>query len=533
MPTPNQYKTGILPEIFENQQSDHFPFKTASNISNVLEELQSLLNTFSGSAHLVKNPYRPLEGTTQYPNNVKELQVVEKLGKIFKVLNSLNSPLQPNKNEEFKLGYESIDNQETSGNPSLIHTFELVINVIAIPVLAFFGCMSCVVGILYLSSGPRRAKLYNLLLSTLFSLDALILFFAFLRGIGYSIRSIFSQYSFSYHIIVSMAIRCFSISSIFMLLSISHARLCAIRNPFQYSSNILPWHERKRIWRNYLIPVIITSLILSFPLAIEFKFPMENNTIIKPIIEPSTTRLNMLYSILYVGVLNLGIIGILPVACLIYFAYHIKTESERNDEVHYGLTQRRSEIVDSSNLDEELARRKKNERKRSRSIFIGIVVFVSLHTFRIVTTFGEFYLLFDPNKDDETLNTSKGVPSWIRATAALSETCMVIDSSIRVLIHLKPDCNTFQGMFRKREEIPVHVQPTLANHLDRRDTMNRRETNITIIGPEIDDMIEVDDTNDVSNELIEEDETRLGVIDSMEIGNLRRRSTDNNESETA
>ena len=527
MPTPNQFETGILPEIFENQQSDHFPFKTASNISNVLEELQSLLKTFSGSAHLVKNPYRPLEETAQYPNNVKELQVVEKLGKIFKVLNSLNSPLQPNKNEEFKLGdigYESVDNQETSGNPSLIHTFELVINVIAIPVVAFIGCISCVVGIFYLSSGPRRAKLYSLLLSTLFSFDALILFFAFLRGIGYSIRSIFSQYSFSYHIIVSMALRCFSISSIFMLLSISHARLCAIRNPFQYSSNILPWQERKRIWRNYLIPVIITSLILSFPLAMEFKFPMENNTSIKPILEPSTIRLNMLYSILYVGVLNLGIIGILPVACLIYFAYHIKTESERNDEVHDGLTQRRSEIVDSSNIDVEQARRKENERKRSKSLFMGIVVFVTLHTFRIVATFGEFYLLFDPNKDDVTLKTAIGIPSWIRVTAALSEMCMVIDSSIRVLIHLKPNCNTFLGMFLKREEINLQAQPTLVSHLRCRETIDRQETNITIIGPEIDDLIGVDDTNDVDNTLIEEDEARLGVIDSMAMGNVRRRS---------
>ena len=103
MPTPNQFETGMLPETFENQQSDHFPFKNASTISNVLEELQSLLKTFSGSSHLVKNPYGPLEETSQYPKNVKELQVVEKLGKIFKVLNSLNSPLQPNKNEEFKL----------------------------------------------------------------------------------------------------------------------------------------------------------------------------------------------------------------------------------------------------------------------------------------------------------------------------------------------------------------------------------------------------------------------------------------------
>ena len=189
--------------------------------------------------------------------------------------------------------------------------------------------------------------------------------------------------------------------------------------------------------------------------------------------------------------------------------------------------------MDSSNIDVHQARRKENERKRSKSLFMGIVVFVTLHTFRIVATFGEFYLLFDPNKDDVTLKTAIGIPSWIRVTAALSEMCMVIDSSIRVLIHLKPNCNTFLGMFLKREEINLQVQPTLANHLNRRDTLNRRETNITIIGPEIDDMIEVDDTNDVSNELIEEDETRLGVIDSSETGNLRRRSTGNNESETA
>ena len=34
----------------------------------------------------------------------------------------------------------------------------------------------------------------------------------------------------------------------------------------------------------------------------------------------------MLYSIFYVGVLNLGIVGILPMACLLYFSYHTKRE---------------------------------------------------------------------------------------------------------------------------------------------------------------------------------------------------------------
>ena len=101
---------------------------------------------------------------------------------------------------------------------------------------------------------------------------------------------------------------------------------------------------------------------------------------------------------------------------------------------------------------------------------------------------------------------------------------MVIDSSIRVLIHLKPNCNTFLGRFLKREETNLQVQPTLVSHRPCRETIDRQETNITIIGPEIDDLIGVDDTNDVDNRLIEEDEARLGVIDSMAMGNVRRRS---------
>ena len=43
------------------------------------------------------------------------------------------------------------------------------------------------------------------------------------------------------------------------------------------------------------------------------------------------------------------------------------------------------------------------ETKTSRSLVIGIIIFVTLQTLRIITTLGELYFSFEPNKDNKAL----------------------------------------------------------------------------------------------------------------------------------
>ena len=511
MPAPNNLNPDIVDEMAKNHEPDHSPTRNSNNIIDVLSQVEKLLHFLSETTYLSANIYHPLNTTEQYQGNAG-LNV----GNIYKGLKSLNATLFTLiriQNEEYGQGNndtERVYDQDTAKHSSAIYKFELVINLFAIPILAFIGCILSTVGICYLLNGSRRTKIQNMLLSTLFSFDGLILFFMFLRGIGYSLRSILSTYSVSYHIVVSFAIRCFEISSIFTLVSLSHARLSAIRKPFQYSNNLLTWQERKKIWRNYLIPIIISSLILAAPLLLEFEFQDQDRSTIKP----SFVRLHWVYSLLYVGLLNVGIIGILPMACLLYLSYHIKRELAKVNEIQDGLTIRRKERRTSSHPDVKTPEIQKHGIKMSKSLTNGIVVFVILHTFRIVTTFGEFCILFQPNKDDAMLKRVKGVPPWIRVTAALSELCIVIDSSIRVLIQLNPEWNLFPGIFLhfklwNRKENIKKQDSIVFHQRKRKDSM----------------AIEIDDTEYITNRSIQKDETHLRVVDSMEMMNVRQRSS--------
>ena len=503
---PNNFKRASLDEMAKIHEPDISPTKNSNKIINLLSQVQRLLNILSETVDVSDSIDHSLNGTEQYQEIVEGSQVGQiKIGNIYEGLKSLNSTLftlvhiQKEDYEQANKDTKLFHSQETA-----IYGFELAINVFAIPIAAFIGCMLSTVGICYLLNGSRRTQIYNMLLSTLFTFDGSILFFMFLRGIGYSMRSILSKYSVSYHLIVSVPIRFFEISSIFMLVSLSHARYSAIRKPFQYCSNLLTWQDRKQIWKNYLIPVIISSLILAAPRLMELEYSDED----KSAISPSSVRLHIVYSTLYVGVLNLVIIEILPIVCLLYLAYYIKLELTRVNEIQDSLGTQRNYKRRNSNLDIETPQRQKHGIKISKSLINGILIFVTLHTFRMVTTFGEFCILLDPNKDNAMLKRGKGIPSWIRVTATLSELCMVIDSSIRVLIHLNSEWDLFPGVFR-------HLK--LWN---RKENVRKQDSKAALTAA-----IEIDDTNYITNHSIQEDETHLPVFDAMNMTNVRRRSS--------
>ena len=236
----------------KNHEPDYSLIRNSNKIINVVSNVKKLFSFLSETTGLSANIYHPLNTTEQYQGNAERSLVGLNVGNIYKGLKSLNSTLFNLiriQNEEYGQGNndtESVYDQDTAKHSSAIFTFELVVNLFAIPIVAFIGCMLSTVGICYLLNGSRRTKIQNMLLSTLFSFDGLILFFMFLRGIGYTMRSILSTYSVSCHILVSFAIRYFEISSIFTLVSLSHARLSAIRKPFLFSNILLTWQERKK-----------------------------------------------------------------------------------------------------------------------------------------------------------------------------------------------------------------------------------------------------------------------------------------------
>ena len=152
-----------LDDGFESPQRDNAPRQNESTVINVLSTVQRLLNIYYGR---------------------RDSQQREKLERFVDVLKSLNSTLddltdhtndltiQNNYTQSFNLRNSSDQTIET-------WTPQLVINSYAIPVMAIIGFMISNFGIYYLSSGPRRGKLYNLLLSTLFLCDSMFVTYYF------------------------------------------------------------------------------------------------------------------------------------------------------------------------------------------------------------------------------------------------------------------------------------------------------------------------------------------------------------------
>ena len=346
---------------------------------------------------------------------------------------------------------------------SALLTIDFVINGAVIPFIAIIGTILNLLGAVFLLFGPRKGQLYGYLLLTLLVSDTFFLSFEFLRKIvEYGIVKT-TQYIEFYYVIVIAGTRSCLIFSILMIVAIAHARMVAIKKPFERSNTLLSQSEKRAIWMKYCIPIIIASISLTLPVLVEFDFSIEDDDT-GPMFKPSFLRFNPLYSIFCIGVLNFGILGILPVAYLIYVLHNIKNELAKNDDkllqarVARNLGKRGAIQLDTLEIDwtavyarkisDEFPVTQETKRIKSpRSMKKQILLFLALHTFRMIITFEEAYFLFGSNKDDDAIKTRDGIPTWIRLTASLSELGLVLHSSIGVMTYLSSDLKILLGTF--------------------------------------------------------------------------------------
>ena len=328
-----------------------------------------------------------------------------------------------------------------------LSTLNIAVNGYSVSIIAIIGLILNLIGIYFLSSGPRRGKILSLLMSSLFAFDAIYLMFETMKSLKLWMVTIPKRYFKSYLITVNAGIRFSMISSIFMLVAISRVRLCAIRRPFQHSNAILSWKERRNYWLRYCIPIVISSLILTSPLLLEIEDTGLQTNDTNLVVTPTNLRLHPTYSVLYVGVLNLGILGLIPIACLVYLAYHIRMELERS-------RQRRERLGSVPQLNQVGSNRTESSEDRvTRGLVAVILAFIGFHTFRVLVTVGEMYVLLDPDKENSILQNGGGVPVWLEISLYLSELLMVTNASVNVAIYLKPYSNELVQTFllTKRE----------------------------------------------------------------------------------
>ena len=402
-----------------------------SSTSNYRNTLHLLLQRLSSEVDQ-KNSYANFYGIS---NAIKSKQLLDAIKKV----DSLFSSADRNINQ---VGALSDDDFEPITDP--LSTFHLIINGYSVSTLALIGIILNMAGIWFLSTGPRRGKILGLLVSALLTFDATFLLFEMFKSLEFWLITIPRKYFKTYVIIVSSGTRFSMISSIFMLVAIARVRLCAIKNPFQHNNALLSWEERRSYCLRYCIPVVISSAILTIPQYFEIGDDLLDPNDFDYGVVPTNSKLHPLFSLLYIGVLNLGILGLLPMLYLAYLNNHIIKELKKNEE-------QRSRLSNHSGTG---ANEDSDDDKNTRGLLAIIIAFIAFHAFRVLITIGEINLLLFHNNLNTDLKNGGNVPTWLAISFSLNELLLVINASVNVVIYLKSNAREFLNtvMSRRREQ---------------------------------------------------------------------------------
>ena len=469
--------------------------RNTSGILDILLNKERFSIVDSGRVN-IPDTIRNLLNRTTDPHQREKLIVntAQKLGKLFDLVKSWNSTLFQVLSKNSRLNSNSshiLNPTKVSEDVVVPVTLDLVIYGGMIPIAATLGVILNMVGMYVLLNSPRRKQVLTLLLLTLLVFNIIFLICEVVLNTEQFGLSLSAKYRALFHVVMYSAIRCSGISSIFMLVTISHLQLCAIRKPFDYNNTILSWKEKRNVWANYFFPVIFLSIILTLPILVEFDFANEADPKMDSTIRSSSERLHPLYSVFYVGVLNLGILGVSPTAYLTYLACQIRRELKKNDAMlrHFAVrrsimkrNRRRSDRNDDEkgqndqitisledDPNDNRSTRSDMEIKALKAIRRSIFVFIVFHSFRIVTTLGELYIVLYSNKDGKAFENGNGMPYWFESIASLSDFFMVLNASLDGIIYINLDLETkFRNFLRHN-----------ANNLRR--FFKKQDTNTTII----------------------------------------------------
>ena len=324
---------------------------------------------------------------------------------------------------------------ETPGE--VFDTFELIINGYASLSISSVGVVANIIGIFFISIGRKRGTLFNLLLTGAFLSDVVFLSLDVLRCINLFVIPIPESYLWSYHIALQSGIRCSMASSVLFLVAIARARLVAITQPFQVSAIGASTGKTRNRFLEYCVPISLISISIASMVYWETNKEichMENgNTTIIPV--PSFLRLNPIYSIFYVGFINVGLLGAFPLISLIYCSYNLIHESKKQTD---SLRTSCPKLV----LIRDMQRQ-----KLTHSLVSIIFAFIALHSFRIFNSFGEFILLIISYKNQNGFIYDIGTPALFFYTTSLSELFITIYASINVMIYLYPNVSKYMTSF--------------------------------------------------------------------------------------
>ena len=309
---------------------------------------------------------------------------------------------------------------QESNQDNFISYFNLCIAGYTTLVTASIGFVSNLVGIYLMSRRQGHKNIFNTMFIINLIFDTTYLAFQTTRSVHTHFISFASPLSSTYYILTNSGERFTYITSVLMLVALTHSRYQAATSPHDYRDITLFWSKRRNQLLKYLLPTFLVATCFTIPIIWEIDneivFSSEDITVQ---VIPSEMRLNKYYHMFLIGILNLVLLGVYPFISFLYYGYHILNT-----------------LNQQTTFTESSPQQRRRSNKASKTLFTMIFTFIILHSLRIASNIGELIILFGKNKTSvHDLQHQGGIPNWLEIIATLSEICMVVNASVSYVIY--------------------------------------------------------------------------------------------------
>ena len=316
--------------------------------------------------------------------------------------------------------YNIIQKEKKREEDFNVDLFLLIFDTYGTSILACAGIIINIHGCCKLLSRYEREKTLNMLLVSLLLFDIIYLTFKLMRSLEHFIPVPNENLS-TYYTMADAGARFSLTSSILMMVVIGRVRYQAIRKPIQQRRLLSSGNKRLRELLKYLIPTVILSLAFTLPIffgtydapsKLEGDYGQQSST---------KSPISGLYRFFVLGLWNVVLLGTLPFVGLIYYTSKmiVLLHGRHIQNARPSLTARMNETT----------------KKITKSLVAIIIVFVILHSPRVISSVAEFYFLTMPNKNEVMIELGYGVPIWLRFLGPINELCTVLNACVNIIIY--------------------------------------------------------------------------------------------------
>ena len=379
--------------------------------------------------------------------------------------------------------YNTIQKEKKREEDLNLDLFLLVFDTYGTSILACAGIVINIHGCCKLLRRNERKKMLNMILVSLLLFDILYLVFKLMRGLEHFIPVPNEKLSI-YYTIADAGARFSLTSSILMMVAIGRVRYQAIRRPIQQRRLLSSGYKRFRELLKYLIPTVILSLAFSFPIFFGTDDGPSQLEVYYDEQIPSKRLISGLYRFLVLGLWNVVLLGTLPFVGLIYYTskmiVHLNKGHLENARPSYTI------------------RMNETTKKLTKSLAAIIIIFVILHSPRVISSIAELYFLcISPNRNEIMIELGYGVPIWLRFLGPINEICTVLNACVNIIIYRYlnssgilrycPTCLPRRFRSTVRTEVLLAVPIARQNRANNRMDEHHQSTNLSHNDVEIGD----------------------------------------------